>query len=241
MDIQLDKEAFLEGQVLLIDKPYGWSSFQALNSVRWTISKALGIKKIKVGHAGTLDPLATGLLILCTGKKTKEIAGLQGMDKEYEGCLVLGATTPSYDLETEPENQREFEHLQTSDFEKAAGLFLGEVRQRPPMFSAVKRDGKRLYEYARKGQEVSIPERIVHIERFEFTRINPPELHFTVRCGKGTYIRSLAHDFGQELGCGAYLSALKRTKIGVYSVDNSMSPQAFRARFQEAGYEFPVR
>ncbi len=241
MDVQLDKDAFLEGQVLLIDKPYGWSSFQALNSVRWTISKALGIKKIKVGHAGTLDPLATGLLLLCTGKKTKEIASLQGMDKEYEGSLVLGATTPSYDLETEPQNPQPFGHLHITDFEKTAALFRGEIRQKPPVFSAVKRDGKRLYEYARKGQEVAIPERIVRIERFDFTRIDPPELEFVVQCGKGTYIRSLAHDFGQALGCGAYLSALKRTKIGDYSVHNSMSPQAFRARFQEAGYDFPAR
>ena len=239
MEIKLEKEAFLDGQVLLIDKPYGWSSFQALNSVRWTICKALGIKKIKVGHAGTLDPLATGLLLLCTGKKTKEISRLQGMDKEYEGCLVLGATTPSYDLETEPENAKPFVHLGPSDFQKAAQKFQGEIRQRPPVFSAVKREGKRLYEYARKGQEVEVPERLVRIDQFEFTRMEPPELSFVVRCGKGTYIRSLAHDFGQELGCGAYLSALKRTKIGDFSVDNSISPQAFKALFREAGYEFP--
>lgn len=240
MEIELHKTAFLDGQVLLIDKPYGWSSFQALNAVRWTICRAFGLRKIKVGHAGTLDPLATGLLLLCTGKKTKEISGLQGMDKTYEGRLVLGATTPSYDLETEPGNPRPWEHLGPADFEAAAARFRGEIRQRPPVFSAVKRGGKRLYEYARKGEEVHIPERRVRIDRFAFTRIAPPELDFEVLCAKGTYIRSLAHDFGQELGCGAYLSALKRTKIGDFCVDNAVTPGGFRALFREAGFDIPA-
>ncbi|MDG1571750.1 tRNA pseudouridine(55) synthase TruB [Robiginitalea sp. M366] len=234
--MELSRDAFLEGQVLLVDKPYGWSSFQALNAVKWTLRRAFDLKKIKVGHAGTLDPLATGLLLICTGKATKTIADLQGMPKTYEGALVLGHTTPSFDLETEPEPSGSWEGLTPADLEAAAARFTGTIRQRPPVFSAIKKDGKRLYEYARKGKEVEVPERTVTITRLEITGIDWPEVRFTADCSKGTYIRSLAHDLGQELGCGAYLSALKRTKIGSYSVDNAVTPDAFKARFREAGF-----
>lgn len=222
--------------MLLIDKPYEWSSFQALNAVKWTIRRAFGLKKIKVGHAGTLDPLATGLLLICTGKATKQIAQLQGMPKEYTGTLVLGQTTASYDLETAPEPSGSTEGITPEDLHKAVESFCGEIRQRPPVFSAIKKDGKRLYEYARKGQEVEVPERMVHISRFEITRVALPEVDFLVGCSKGTYIRSLAHDLGQHLGCGAYLSALKRTKIGDFNVNKALTPEAFKAAFRDAGY-----
>ena len=234
--MELTQEAFLDGQVLLIDKPYEWSSFQALNAVKWTIRRAFGLKKIKVGHAGTLDPLATGLLLICTGKATKQIAQLQGMPKEYTGTLVLGQTTASYDLETPPEPCGSTEGITEEDLHKAVGAFRGEICQRPPVFSAIKKDGKRLYEYARKGQEVEVPERMVHISRFEITRVALPEVDFLVGCSKGTYIRSLAHDLGQHLGCGAYLSALKRTKIGDFNVNKALTPEAFKAAFRDAGY-----
>ncbi len=235
--MNLSKEAFLEGQILAIDKPHGWSSFQAVNSVKWTLRKAFSLKKIKVGHAGTLDPLATGLLLICTGKSTKKIAALQGMDKVYTGTFHMGCTTPSFDLETEVDARFPTAHL-TEDFlrEKTSG-FLGEITQRPPVFSAVKKDGKRLYEYARAGKDVEIPLRRVQIHDFRLTRIALPEVDFSVTCSKGTYIRSLAHDFGMAAGSGAYLSALKRTKIGSYNVDIAVSPDEFRALFVEAGFK----
>lgn len=235
--LPLDKNAYLEGQMLLIDKPYAWSSFQALNAVRWTLRRAFSLKKIKVGHAGTLDPLATGLLILCTGKSTRRISDLQGMPKEYTGTFHLGATTPSYDLETEPSQQLPVNHLTPEMLEAAARSLTGEIVQQPPVFSAIKKDGKRLYEYARSGHDVEVPLRQVHIEAFEITRIALPEVDFCVRCSKGTYIRSLAYDFGQALGTGAYLSALRRTKIGAYTVNKAFTPDAFKAAFRDAGFE----
>lgn len=237
--MELSKEAFLEGQVLLVDKPYGWSSFQAVNAIRWTIRKAFDLRKIKVGHAGTLDPLATGLLLICTGKKTKTIAALQGQPKEYTGTLVLGATTPSYDLETEPEPFGPWDHLESAYLEATTENYLGTIQQRPPVFSAVKKDGKRLYELARKGENPDIPARSVHVTAFDLTRIALPEIDFRVACGKGTYIRSLVHDFGQDLGSGAYLSALKRTKIGDYHVYNAQTPNEIKGIFREAGYPIP--
>lgn len=235
--MELTKEAFLEGRILAIDKPYGWTSFQAVNAVKWTLRKAFSIKKIKVGHAGTLDPLATGLLLICTGKSTKKIADLQGMPKEYTGTIHLGATTPSYDMETTVEATYPTEHLTEELLRQKTASFVGEITQQPPVFSAVKKDGKRLYEYARKGQEVDIPLRRVVITRFELTRIALPEVDFIVSCSKGTYIRSLAFDFGKSLGSGAYLSALKRTKIGSYNVNTAIGPNEFRALFTEAGFE----
>ena len=236
-NLPFDKNAYLEGQVLLIDKPYQWSSFQALNAVRWTLRRAFSLKKIKVGHAGTLDPLATGLLILCTGKSTRRISELQGMPKEYTGTFHLGATTPSYDLETEPGPQVAVDHLTPEMLEAAARALTGEIIQQPPVFSAIKKDGKRLYEYARSGREVEVPLRTVMIDSFEITRVSLPEVAFRVRCSKGTYIRSLAHDFGHSLGTGAYLSALRRTKIGPYTVNKALTPNAFKAAFQDAGFE----
>ncbi|WP_088340716.1 tRNA pseudouridine(55) synthase TruB [Robiginitalea sediminis] len=235
--MELTREAFLEGQILLIDKPLGWSSFQALNAVKWTIRRAFGLKKIKVGHAGTLDPLATGLLLLCTGKATKRISELQGLEKEYQATMVLGYTTPSYDLETEPEPFGSTAGITREQVEAVAKAFTGEIRQKPPVFSAIKKDGKRLYEYARKGQEVEIPERVVQISRLDIDRMEGAEVAFTVSCSKGTYIRSLAHDMGQALGCGAYLSALKRTKTGGFCVDNALTPDDLKALFREAGFE----
>ncbi|MCX2718233.1 tRNA pseudouridine(55) synthase TruB [Lentiprolixibacter aurantiacus] len=222
------KDEFLEGQVLLIDKPLEWSSFQAVNAVRWAISKRFKIKKIKVGHAGTLDPLATGLLLICTGKYTKKIAELQGLNKEYTGTITLGARTPSYDLETEISEEFPTSHIDEQLLLETAKSFVGTILQAPPVFSAVKKKGKRLYEYARQGKEVEVTAREVTIHEFEITRIEMPEIRFRVVCGKGTYIRSLAHDFGKALKSGAYLSELRRTKIGDFNVNKGISPVEFR-------------
>lgn len=221
------KEAYLEGQVLLIDKPLGWSSFQAVNAVRWSIRRKFDLKKIKVGHAGTLDPLATGLLLICTGKSTKTISELQGQIKEYEGVLILGATTPSYDLETAIDQVYPVDHITEHLIEEARKSFIGLIEQRPPVFSALKKDGKRLYEFAREGEFVDIPSRQVEIENFEITSINLPEIKFRVVCSKGTYIRSLVHDFGKALRSGSHLTKLRRTKIGDFNVDNAQGPQLF--------------
>lgn len=222
-------EDFQEGQVLLIDKPLHWSSFQAVNKVKWSLKKNLGLKKIKVGHAGTLDPLASGLLIICTGKFTKRIMELQGMEKEYTGTFYLGATTPSYDLETEVNQTFPIEHISDELIQETTKQFTGEIDQKPPVFSAIKKDGKRLYEHARKGEEVEIASRKVTVHEFEITRIALPEVDFKVVCSKGTYIRSLAYDFGTALNSGAHLIALRRTKIGEYDVANAITPDAFEA------------
>lgn len=235
--LEPDKASFLSGQTLLIDKPLEWSSFQALNSVKWTLRKAFSLKKIKVGHAGTLDPLATGLLLICTGKHTKKIPQLQELEKEYTGTFHLGATTPSYDLETPIDATYPTEHISEGLLLETAARFQGEILQKPPVFSAVKKDGKRLYEYARKGKEVEINSRKVQIHEFEITRIQMPEVDFRVRCSKGTYIRSLAYDFGMALGSGAYLSSLKRTKIGPYHVNKAVTPQVFRELFRKSGFD----
>lgn len=220
-------EDFQEGKVLLIDKPLHWSSFQAVNKVKWAIKKHLGLKKIKVGHAGTLDPLATGLLIICTGKFTKRITELQGMPKEYTGTFMLGGTTPSYDLETEINATFPTLHITEALVLETVNQFLGEIDQQPPVFSAIKKDGKRLYEHARAGEEVEIAFRKTTIYEFEITRIALPEVDFRVVCSKGTYIRSLAFDYGKALNSGAHLTALRRTKIGEFSVEGAISPQDF--------------
>lgn len=222
------KEDFLNGEILLIDKPLEWSSFQAVNALKWAIRKKFNLKKIKIGHAGTLDPLATGLLVICTGKFTKKIPELQGQVKEYTGTFTLGATTPSYDLETEVHQTFPIDHISETAIKEAAKQFLGEIDQVPPVFSALKKDGKRLYELAREGKEVDIKSRKVEILEFEITRVTLPEVDFRVVCSKGTYIRSLAHDFGKALGSGAHLSALRRTKIGDFNVNNATSPLAFK-------------
>lgn len=226
------KEDFLNGQILLIDKPLEWTSFQAVNALKWAIRKKFSLKKIKIGHAGTLDPLATGLLIICTGKFTKKIPELQGQVKEYTGTFTLGATTPSYDLETEVNETFPTEHLSDDQIKAATSKFLGEIDQVPPIFSALKKDGKRLYELAREGKEVEIKSRKIEISEFEITRIDLPEVDFRVVCSKGTYIRSLAHDFGKALGSGAYLSELRRTKIGDFNVNNATSPNVFKENLE---------
>ncbi|MBX2827218.1 MAG: tRNA pseudouridine(55) synthase TruB [Flavobacteriaceae bacterium] len=210
-----------------MDKPLEWSSFQVVNKVRWLIRKQFNIKKIKVGHAGTLDPLATGLLILCTGKFTKKIETYQAQEKEYTGTITLGATTPSYDLETEVDNTFDTAGITSEMIHEATQHFLGDIQQQPPVFSALKKDGKRLYEFARAGKEVEIPTRTIHISAFEITNIEMPHVDFRVACSKGTYIRSLAHDFGKVLNNGAHLSALRRTKIGDFDVKDAVSIEDF--------------
>ncbi len=220
-------EDFKEGQILLFDKPLGWTSFQVVNKVRWLIRKSCNIKKIKVGHAGTLDPLASGLLIICTGKFTKKIDELQGQEKEYTGTFTLGATTPSFDMETEINETFETSHISEEDIEGAALEFLGEIDQVPPAYSALKKDGKRYYDYARNGEEWDIPSRKTTITEFEISEVRFPEVDFRVVCSKGTYIRSLANDFGKALGTGAYLSSLRRTKIGGFLVDEALDIENF--------------
>lgn len=221
------EEDYKEGQVILIDKPLGWTSFQVVNKVRWLIKQKFNIKKIKVGHAGTLDPLASGLLILCTGKFTKQIETYQAQVKEYTGTITLGATTPSYDLETEVDQTFDILDISAEKIRQATHQFIGEIQQQPPIFSALKKEGKRLYEYARNGEEVEIPTRNITISEFEITAINLPNVDFRVVCGKGTYIRSLAHDFGIALDNGAHLSALRRTKIGKFSAADAVSIDGF--------------
>lgn len=224
---QLSAEDFKAGQILLIDKPLNWTSFQVVNKVRWLIRKRHNIKKIKVGHAGTLDPLATGLLIICTGKFTKRIPELQGQIKEYTGTITLGSTTPSFDLETEIDQHYPIDHITEELLQQTVEKFTGEIEQTPPVFSALKKDGKRLYEYARKGEEVEVQKRKVEIQEFEIDSQNLPDIRFRVICSKGTYIRSLAHEFGQALNSGAHLSELRRTRIGEYSVEKGMGIASF--------------
>lgn len=220
-------EDFKSGQVLLIDKPLTWTSFQAVNKLRWEIRQAFNIKKIKVGHAGTLDPLATGLLIICTGKMTKQIHTFQGQDKTYTGTFVLGSTTPSYDLESEIDHTFPTEHISEELIHNTTKQFTGEIDQFPPVFSALKKNGKRLYEYARAGETIEIKSRKINVSAFEITKIDGLNIEFMVVCSKGTYIRSLAHDFGKALQSGAHLSVLRRTKIGNYDVKNALSPKDF--------------
>ena len=222
-------EDYKEGQVILIDKPLEWTSFQVVNKVRWLIRKSFDIKKIKVGHAGTLDPLATGLLIICTGKLTKKIDTFQAQIKEYTGTFTMGSTTPSYDLETEIDQTFDISEITSEKIYEATKQFIGEIQQKPPVFSALKKDGIRLYEFARNGEEVEIPFRTVTISEFEITTIELPKIDFRIVCSKGTYIRSLANDFGKVLNNGAHLSALRRTRIGEFSVENAMGIEAFEA------------
>lgn len=228
----LTAEDYQAGQLILIDKPLGWTSFQVVNKVRWLIRKQFNIKKIKVGHAGTLDPLASGLLILCVGKFTKQIETYQAQHKEYTGTITLGGTTPSYDLETELDQTFDISNISEAQIHEATQQFIGDIQQQPPVFSALKKEGKRLYEYARAGEAVEIPKRTIHISAFEITKIDVPNVAFRVACGKGTYIRSLAHDFGKALSNGAHLSALRRTKIGDFSVENAVSIEGFETQLK---------
>jgi tRNA pseudouridine55 synthase len=224
---------YTDGQIILIDKPLEWTSFQVVNKIRWLIRKRFGIKKIKVGHAGTLDPLASGLLILCTGKFTKQIDTYQAQEKEYTGTFTLGASTPSFDMETEIDKTFDLSTISEKDIIDATHFFIGDIQQQPPIFSALKKDGKRMYEFARAGEQFEIPMRTVHISAFEITEIQLPEVSFRVVCSKGTYIRSLAHDFGKTLNNGAYLSSLRRTKIGKFSVESAISVEDFEAQLKE--------
>lgn len=223
----MNEEDFRNGQVLLIDKPLNWTSFQVVNKIRWLIKNKFAIKKIKVGHAGTLDPLATGLLIICTGKMTKEISIFQNQTKKYTGTFLIGTTTPSFDLETKPNNTFPINHINEDLIINTTKSFIGKIKQKPPIFSAIKKDGKRLYESARTGENVIINDRDIEILSFNIPKINMPHIDFEVECSKGTYIRSLANDFGKKLNSGATLSKLRRTKIGEYSIDKSISIEEF--------------
>jgi tRNA pseudouridine55 synthase len=215
------RKTFEEGKVILIDKPLHWTSFDAVRKIRNSI------KIKKVGHAGTLDPLATGLLIVCTGKFTKKINEYMAQEKEYTGSFTLGATTPTYDKESTPQDFKEHNHITEEDIVAATKNFIGEIQQYPPIYSAIKKDGVALYELARRGEEVELKARTITITEFEITKVELPMVYFRVLCGTGTYIRSLAHDMGQALVCGAYLSELRRTKIGEYHVNNAVSMEGF--------------
>lgn len=223
----LTEDDYKSGQVLLIDKPLHWTSFQVVNKLRWEIRQAFNIKKIKVGHAGTLDPLATGLLVICTGKMTKQIYTFQAQIKEYTGTFTLGSTTPSFDLETEISKTYPIKHITKSLIHETTKQFIGNIQQYPPVFSAIKKDGKRLYEFARANEKVEIKPRTVTIQEFEITKVDDLKVDFRVVCSKGTYIRSLANDFGKKLNSGAHLSALRRTKIGNFNVSDATTIERF--------------
>lgn len=228
----ITSEDFLNGQVLLIDKPLNWTSFQVVNKMRWELKRAHHLKKIKVGHAGTLDPLATGLLVVCTGKKTKDIDTFQGQEKEYTGAFELGSTTASFDLETAIDKHFPTAHITDALIYDTTKQFIGDIEQFPPVFSAIKKEGKRLYEFARAGEVVEIKSRIVTISEFEITDIQEKTVHFRVVCSKGTYIRSLANDFGKALNSGAHLSSLRRTRIGDFKVEKAQTIEAFIANLE---------
>lgn len=214
---------FVSGEILLVNKPLHWTSFQAVNKIRYHIRNQTGVKKIKVGHAGTLDPLADGLLIICTGKKTKEIDSYMGLEKVYSGVITLGATTPSYDLETQIDQRYDLTGITEDLIKKTAAQMVGEQDQMPPIFSAKRVDGNRAYDMARAGKEVELKTKHITISNFEITAINLPEVHFKITCSKGTYIRSIAFDFGRLLNNGGHLSALRREAIGQFSLQNSLT------------------
>lgn len=214
---------FPAGEILLIDKPAEWTSFDVVNKIRSMMGQHLGIKKIKVGHAGTLDPLATGLLLVCVGKATKQINSYTGLDKEYTGTIYLGATTPSYDAETEVDQKYNTSHISEEQIIEAAAGFVGTITQTPPAYSAIKVDGKRAYKMARGNEKVKLPEREVKVHEFEIVRAGIPETSFRISCSKGTYIRSLAFDLGKSLKSGAYIYSLRRTRIGDFQVEEAVS------------------
>lgn len=226
---QLTKTAFAEGTVLLFDKPYGWTSFDVVGKVRGLIRRRLGLKKTKVGHAGTLDPLATGLLIICTGKLTKSIDSYQAQEKEYSGTFFIGQTTPSYDLETKPGETLPTEHITHDRVVQTTSKFLGSFEQMPPQFSAKKIEGERAYTYARKGQTSVLKPKTVCISQFDITKFEPPEIGFNVVCSKGTYIRALARDYGEALQTGAYLKDLRRERIGDFLVADAWEISDFES------------
>tara|TARA_X000000950_G_scaffold77743_1_gene97718 strand:+ start:2121 stop:2831 length:711 start_codon:yes stop_codon:yes gene_type:complete len=221
------RDKFINGSVLLINKPYNWTSFQLVNKIRWLIKKKFNLKSVKVGHAGTLDPLAKGLMIIVSGKKTKQIINYQNLDKTYVGTFVLGSTTESYDLETPINKIYNIDHISSKELNEVKKKFLGITNQTPPIFSAIKKDGKRLYEYARNNEKVLIPKREIEIRKLDLDIQNFPEIKFMVECTKGTYIRSLVHDIGISLKSGAHLTSLCREKIGEYSLKDAMSIDYF--------------
>ena len=218
---------FLDGQILLINKPLGWTSFDVVKKIKNLIRTKYSLKKLKVGHAGTLDPLASGLLIVCTGKFTKRISELQGQAKVYTGDITLGGTTPSYDLETEIDTKFETNHITENFIKETTAQFIGEIEQKPPIFSALKRGGERLYEKARRGEKFEIEARKVSVHSFDITAIEMPKVGFEIKCSKGTYIRSIAHDFGAALNSGAHLSELCRTAIGDYQLTDALEVSDF--------------
>jgi tRNA pseudouridine55 synthase len=223
--VPLSELNFQEGAMLLVDKPLIWTSFNVVNKVKW-------LTKSKTGHAGTLDPLATGLLLLCTGKFTKQLMGYTKLDKEYTGTFVLGATTPTYDLESQPENFKSTDHLTEAQLIEALQPFTGPIQQVPPAHSAIKKDGKPIYLLARKGIDVEIQPRNVTVYEFEITAIRMPEIDFRIKVSSGTYIRSLANDYGAALGCGGYLKSLRRTEIGVYRVEDAYTMEELIGYFR---------
>lgn len=226
-------EVFNEGRILLLDKPFGWSSFDLVNKVRFLIRQKLGFKKIKVGHAGTLDPLATGLMIVCTGKLTKQIETLMGMDKEYVASFTLGSTTPSYDLETEINQHFEYDHINAHQIEETLKMFLGKQMQTPPLFSAIQINGKRAYEHARKGHDMVLNQREVEFKELELIRYSKPVALVRVLSSKGTYIRSFANDLGKALQSGGHLSGLQRTAIGPFNIAVAQSIEQFEIFLNE--------
>ena len=224
----MEKANLLKGGILLINKPLEWTSFDVVKKARNLLRAHFKVNKIKVGHAGTLDPLASGLLVVCTGKFTKRINEFQGQEKEYIGTFTLGSTTPSYDLETEVDQIFPIANIKVEDIQAATKKFIGTIEQFPPVFSALKKGGERLYEKARRGEEVQIDARLVHIHEFEITRIYLPEIDFRIVCSKGTYIRSLAHDFGKALNSGAHLNALCRIRIGNFHLNQAIDIETLK-------------
>ena len=224
---QYSRDKFINGSILLIDKPNNWTSFQLVNKIRWLIKKKFNLKSIKIGHAGTLDPLAKGLMIIVSGKKTKQIINYQNLDKTYVGTFILGSTTKSYDLETPINKIYNVDHISSKELNQVKKKFLGIIKQTPPIFSAIKKDGKRLYEYARNNEKVLIPKREIEIKKLDLDIENFPEIKFIVECSKGTYIRSLVHDIGISLNSGAHLTSLCREKIGKYSLKDAMNIDYF--------------
>jgi tRNA pseudouridine55 synthase len=219
---------FVAGEIIAINKPYTWTSFQIVNKIRYHLSRKYGIKRFKVGHAGTLDPLASGVLLLCTGKATKRIEELQKETKEYEAEIMLGATTPSFDMEHPVDAQYPYEHITREMVEETLKQFVGDIAQRPPLFSACKVDGKRAYDLARKGSDMQLEPKQIRIDSIELLECELPKIRIRVVCGKGTYIRSLARDIGVALNSGGYLTDLVRTRIGEYKLENCITPDSFQ-------------
>ena len=226
------KQKFLEGSIILVKKPLKWTSFQVVNKIRWLIKNHFNIKKIKVGHAGTLDPLAEGLLIICTGQLTKRITEFQNLNKSYTGVFHIGATRPSFDLETDIDSSSCIKHLKVKDILKTKDQFIGNIQQTPPIFSAVKIKGKKLYQYARAGEKINPKKRNISIFKFNILKIDLPKVFFEIECSKGTYIRSIANDFGKQLKVGAYLENLTRTNVGSYCLEKAISIDDFEKKLE---------